>query len=153
MNIAIPEEKSLGQLLYDLGFKYLCDGRKNFNVKALDLKIINSHLSKKKDLDFPIYANRQNSKGRNFLTNPGVFLPPNSYYFFKEARYRPDKNTFVVIVSAVKILAEGIKPDIGHEKEMLVGKIRLSIDALSGGAFERRYRTVDSVSRSYMICK
>lgn len=153
MKLVIPAEKSIGQLLYDLGFKYLCDGRKAFEAKKLDWKIVENHLIKNRNLNYPIYVNKQGKRERNFLTHPGVFIPPNFYYFFKEAKYRPDKNTFVVIISVVKSVAEGMRPDIGHEKEMLVETIRSSIAELSGGIFEKRYRAIDSVSQAHTICE
>ncbi|MCX6760874.1 MAG: hypothetical protein NTZ84_02125 [Candidatus Nealsonbacteria bacterium] len=81
-------------------------------------------------------------------------MPPDDYYFFKEAKYYPEEKTFVVRVNIIKSVAEGISPGKGYEKEMLVEEIRSSIADLSGGVFERLYREIDSaVSEAYTICK
>lgn len=153
MNVTVSVEKSLSQLLYDLGFKHLCDGNHSYPVNNLDSKIIERHLIKKQTLNFPIYVNRSSKGGRNFLTNPGVFIPPSMYYFFKEARYYPDKKTFAVMVNVVKGVEKEVNPGKGCEKEMMVEEIRTSITDLSKGIFERFYRAIDSVSEAYTICR
>jgi len=156
MQITVPVQKSFGQLLHDLGFKELCEGKHSYPLYGLDSKIIFNHLIKKQALNFPICANKKDKRGRNFLANPGVFMPPDTYYFFKEANYCPDNETITVRVIILKGNAKknsGLKLGKGLEKEMTVEEIRSSITVLSGGIFERFYRAVYSVSEAYTICK
>jgi hypothetical protein len=154
MQATVLFEKSFGQLLYDLGFKYLCDGKRSYSVNDLDSKILKRQLKKEKTLDFPICVNKKDKIGRNFLTNPGVFIPPDLHYFFKEAKYSPDRKTFFVRVNVVKSARENrrLEPGAGSDKEMTVEEIRSSIALLSGGNFERSYRIISSSLTADAIC-
>lgn len=154
MQIVVSLEKSFGQLLYDIGFKYLCDGKHSYPVSDLDSKILERQLSKEKTLDFPIYVNKKNKRGRNFLTNPGVFMSPDLHYFFKEAKYSPEQKTFLVRVNVVKSAKENRKlgPGAGIDKEMTVEEIRSFIALISGGNFERSHRIISSALTANAIC-
>lgn len=150
----IPVEKSFGQLLNDLGFSDMCEGRRGYSVDNLDSKIIEQHLTNKRTLNFSICVNKKDNQGRSFLTNPGFFIPPDTYYFFKEAKYRPDQKTFAMVVYVIrghiKKKNNGIKMEKGYKKEMSVEEIRALI---AGQAFERYYRAIYSVSEAYTICQ
>ena len=143
MNVIVPIEKSFGQLLYDLGFKNLCEGKKGYSVADLDLKIIDNNLSKNKLPCFRICANKKDWAGRNYLANPGFFIPPDTYYFFKEARYKPDKKTFLIVLYEIKGYAKKINGRIkmhkGSRKVLTVEQIR---SLIGNQAFERYYRAI-----------
>lgn len=154
MEITVLPKKSLGQLLHDLGFRdlLLSDGNNNYAVKHLDAKVIERNLMSVPELDFPIYTEKNSKGGRSFLAHPGIFADP-LYFFFKAAKYRPDKETFVVKVNVIRKIAEGMKPGSGCEEDMTVEEIKSLIANLSGGVFEKIYRAIDSVSESGTICR